>query len=198
MGFLLPPTGKETPLPTQTSIAKKGRPQRQTRHRDSGAVMPPEKKIPDVPVSLPKPAKTGRTYPIKFTFFNTPCGIEKFDTSLLQLNATDNASLSKAWHPADCRRRLRHPHRRLPPPARTTHSLRLGIPPARGESGRNALSQKRKRPGFPLCGAPQSMRLRYPPRHFRLSRSDNVSSQPYYLLAVILHHRRQTLLRAQD
>lgn len=63
-----------------------------------GAVMPPEKKIPDVPVSLPKPAKTSRTYPIKFTFFNTPCGIEKFDTSLLQLTASDNASLSKAWH----------------------------------------------------------------------------------------------------
>lgn len=63
-----------------------------------GAVMPPEKIIPDVPVSIPNPEKTRKTYPINFTFFNTPCGIDRFDTSLLKLTGTDNSTLSKAWN----------------------------------------------------------------------------------------------------
>jgi len=61
-------------------------------------VVQPERPIPDVPVTLPKISKIKKkTYPINFLFFNTQCGINKFDTSLLALNGIDNKSLSAAW-----------------------------------------------------------------------------------------------------
>lgn len=60
-------------------------------------VVAPEKKIPDIPVTLPKPTREKKSYPVNFTFFNTPCGLRRFDTSLLSLKGVDNASVSKAW-----------------------------------------------------------------------------------------------------
>lgn len=62
-------------------------------------VVAPEKKIADIPVTLPKIdlKKPAAKYPINFIFYNTPCGIGTFDTSLLSLSATDNAAVSKAW-----------------------------------------------------------------------------------------------------
>ncbi len=62
-------------------------------------VVPPEKKIADIPVTLPTidRQKPSKQYPVNFTFYNTPCGIEKFDTSLLTLSSTDNTAVSKAW-----------------------------------------------------------------------------------------------------
>lgn len=62
-----------------------------------GTIHQPESSIPDVPVSIPKPKKVKKTYPVNFAFFNTKCGINKFDTSLLSLAGTDYSSLSKAW-----------------------------------------------------------------------------------------------------
>lgn len=62
-----------------------------------GVIHHPEKSIPDVPVTIPKPKRINKTYPVNFSFFNTKCGINKFDTSLLSLTGTDNSSLSKAW-----------------------------------------------------------------------------------------------------
>ncbi|MDE6765520.1 MAG: hypothetical protein K2J52_04310 [Duncaniella sp.] len=61
-----------------------------------GKVVKPAPAIPDVPVTLPEPAPAAQ-YPVNFSFFNTPCGIGRFDTSLLSLNGTDNASVSSAW-----------------------------------------------------------------------------------------------------
>lgn len=63
------------------------------------SVVPPEKKIPDIPVTVPKidRKKTAKQYPVSFSFYNTPCGIGKFDTSLLTLSSNDNAAVSKAW-----------------------------------------------------------------------------------------------------
>lgn len=61
-------------------------------------IVPPERKIPDVPVSIPKIDRSKKqSYPINFTFYGTPCGIRNFDTSSLSLSGTDNASLKKAW-----------------------------------------------------------------------------------------------------
>ncbi|MDE5795620.1 MAG: hypothetical protein K2H75_00770, partial [Muribaculaceae bacterium] len=61
-------------------------------------VTEPEKSIPDIPVTIPKiTPEIRKTYPVNFTFFNTQCGIEQFDTSALSLNATDNSSLAKTW-----------------------------------------------------------------------------------------------------
>lgn len=60
-------------------------------------VLPPEKKIPDIPVTRPKITEEKKYYPVNFTFFNTPCGLRRFDTSLLSLKGVDNASVSKAW-----------------------------------------------------------------------------------------------------
>lgn len=62
-----------------------------------GAIHQPESSIPDVPVSIPKPKKVKKTYPVNFAFFNTKCGINKFDTSLLSLAGIDHSSLAKAW-----------------------------------------------------------------------------------------------------
>lgn len=62
-----------------------------------GTIHQPEKSIPDVPVSVPKPMKVKKTYPVNFAFFNTKCGINKFDTSLLSLPGIDHSSLAKAW-----------------------------------------------------------------------------------------------------
>lgn len=63
------------------------------------AIVPPEKKIPDIPVTLPKinHHKPAKQYPVNFAFYNTPCGIGKFDTSILTLSSTDNSAVSKAW-----------------------------------------------------------------------------------------------------
>ncbi len=63
----------------------------------TGKVVQPTPKIQDVPVTLPRPSDTRKKYPVNFTFFNTPCGIDQFDTSLLSISNTDNSSLSKAW-----------------------------------------------------------------------------------------------------
>ncbi len=62
-------------------------------------VVPPEKRIPDVPVTLPKIDRTQprKQYPVNFSFYNTPCGIGKFDTSLLSLSSIDNKAVSSAW-----------------------------------------------------------------------------------------------------
>ncbi|MDE6742171.1 MAG: hypothetical protein K2J58_07565, partial [Muribaculaceae bacterium] len=62
-------------------------------------VVPPEKKIPDVPVTLPKIDRTQpqKRYPVNFTFYNTPCGSGRFDTSLLSLPSTDSRTVAKAW-----------------------------------------------------------------------------------------------------
>lgn len=60
-------------------------------------VVPPERKIPDIPVTLPKIDRQKRQYPVNFTFYNTPCGIGKFDTSLLTLSSNDNTAIAKAW-----------------------------------------------------------------------------------------------------
>ncbi|MDE5881692.1 MAG: hypothetical protein K2H60_08165 [Muribaculaceae bacterium] len=63
-------------------------------------IVPQERKIPDIPVTLPKidSRKPAKQYPINFSFYNTPCGIGKFDTSLLTLSSIDNAAVSKAWN----------------------------------------------------------------------------------------------------
>lgn len=62
-------------------------------------VVPPEEKIADIPVTLPKIDRTHRkAYPVNFTFYGTPCGIRRFDTTLLSLSGTDNASLKKSWN----------------------------------------------------------------------------------------------------
>ena len=63
------------------------------------SVMPPEKKIPDIPVTIPKidGRKPARQYPVNFNFYNTACGIGRFDTSSLALSSTDNSGVAKAW-----------------------------------------------------------------------------------------------------
>ncbi|MDE5871430.1 MAG: hypothetical protein K2H22_05790 [Muribaculaceae bacterium] len=63
------------------------------------SVVPPEKKIPDIPVTIPKIDRRKPTtqYPVNFNFYNTPCGIGRFDTSSLALSSTDNSGVSKAW-----------------------------------------------------------------------------------------------------
>ncbi len=63
------------------------------------SVVTPEKPIPDIPVTIPKieSKRPATQYPISFNFYNTPCGIRKFDTSLINITSTDNASISKAW-----------------------------------------------------------------------------------------------------
>lgn len=87
-----------TPKPPKPSVVDKGKPASTTKVPVQ-TIVPPEKKIPDIPVTLPSidrhtPAKQ---YPINFTFYNTPCGIEKFDISLVNLSSTDNSAVSKAW-----------------------------------------------------------------------------------------------------
>lgn len=69
-------------------------------------VIAPDPKIPDVPVTLPKSVGKKKSYPINFNFFNTPCGIDKFDTSLLSITKTDNSSLTKAWQQLTANERL--------------------------------------------------------------------------------------------
>lgn len=63
------------------------------------SVVPPEKKIADVPVTLPKidRRKPAQEYPVRFNFYNTPCGIGEFDKSTLTFTSVDNAAISKAW-----------------------------------------------------------------------------------------------------
>lgn len=96
---------KETPAPKEPPRPKPVKPE---SVRDNAKptpqripvkeVKPAEKPIPDVPVTLPKvtPGAT-KSYPVNFTFFNTKCGIDRFDTSLLSINGSDNNSLAKAW-----------------------------------------------------------------------------------------------------
>lgn len=62
-----------------------------------GAVHQPEKSIPDVPVTIPAPKIVKKSYPVNFLFFNTKCGINRFETSLLSLSGIDNSSLMEAW-----------------------------------------------------------------------------------------------------
>ncbi|MDE6795969.1 MAG: hypothetical protein K2J63_11790 [Muribaculaceae bacterium] len=93
------PAPKETPKPKPVTPERaKGNTVPTPRQIPVKEIKPAEKPIPDVPVTIPK-VKPGITkaYPINFTFFNTKCGIENFDTSLLSIGATDNASLGKAW-----------------------------------------------------------------------------------------------------
>lgn len=61
-------------------------------------VTPPERPIPDIPVTLPRitPGKTV-TYPVNFTFYHTPCGINNFDTSALSFDNLSSKSLAAAW-----------------------------------------------------------------------------------------------------
>lgn len=61
------------------------------------AIHQPDKPIPDVPVTIPKPKKVKKTYPVNFSFFNTNCGINRFDASLLSLSGIDHSSLADAW-----------------------------------------------------------------------------------------------------
>lgn len=62
-------------------------------------VVEPERPIPDIPVTLPQVTPgIKKTYPVNFSFFNTPCGIRKFDTSTLSIGKTDNASLRATWN----------------------------------------------------------------------------------------------------
>ncbi len=85
------------PKPTKPAVVRKDTPIQPRKVIISG-VTEPEKSIPDIPVTIPKiTPETKKTYPVNFTFFNTPCGIEQFDTSSLSLTATDNSSLAKAW-----------------------------------------------------------------------------------------------------
>lgn len=84
------------PKPTTPAIAKDNQ-GRTPGKLKIGKVISPDPKIKDVPVTLPRPADTRKKYPVNFTFFNTPCGIDRFDTSLLSITNTDNASLTKAW-----------------------------------------------------------------------------------------------------
>lgn len=92
---------KETPSkpkPTKPIEADKAKPSAPQKVPVK-SVMPPEKPIPDIPVTLPKidSKKPTIQYPISFKFYNTPCGIRKLDTSLINITATDNATISKAW-----------------------------------------------------------------------------------------------------
>lgn len=89
------PTRPKPPKPTVVDNAKPTTPTKVPVK----SVVPPEKKIPDVPVTIPKIDRTQpqKRYPVNFTFYNTPCGIGKFDTSLLSLAATDNKTVAKAW-----------------------------------------------------------------------------------------------------
>lgn len=85
------------PKPTKPVVVHNDVPVQPRKVGISG-VTEPEKPIPDIPVTIPKiTPETKKVYPVNFTFFNTPCGIEQFDTSALSLSATDNSSLAKAW-----------------------------------------------------------------------------------------------------
>lgn len=70
----------------------------QPREIPVDVVTPPERAIPDIPVTLPK-VTPGRqvTYPVTFTFYHTTCGINTFDTSALSFNDLSSKSLSTAW-----------------------------------------------------------------------------------------------------
>lgn len=61
-------------------------------------VTPPEPVIPDIPVTLPR-VTPGRTadYPVTFTFYHTPCGINSFDTSVLDFSNISSGTLASAW-----------------------------------------------------------------------------------------------------
>lgn len=61
-------------------------------------VTPPERPIPDIPVTLPRvtPGKSV-TYPVNFTFYHTLCGINNFDTSALSFDNLWSKSLAAAW-----------------------------------------------------------------------------------------------------
>lgn len=63
-----------------------------------GKVIPAEKPIPDIPVTLPKVTPNiSKVYPVNFKFFNTPCGIEQFATPNLNININSSSSVSSAW-----------------------------------------------------------------------------------------------------
>ena len=61
-------------------------------------VTPPERAIPDIPVTLPKvlPDRQ-KSYPVTFTFYNTRCGINTFDLSALSFNDHLSKTLAAAW-----------------------------------------------------------------------------------------------------
>lgn len=86
------------PKPPKPTVVENTKPSTPTKVPVQ-TVVPPEKKIPDIPVTLPKidRQKPTNQYPVSFNFYNTPCGIEKFDTSLLTLTSIDNSAVSKAW-----------------------------------------------------------------------------------------------------
>ena len=86
------------PKPPKPTVADKPKPSVPAKVPVK-SVVPPEKKIADVPVTLPKidRRKPAQEYPVRFTFYNTACGIDKFDTSTLPFSSTDNAAISKAW-----------------------------------------------------------------------------------------------------
>lgn len=54
--------------------------------------------ISDVPVTLPE-IKGGRhtVYPVKFSFYSTDCGINRFDTNVPVLDGTNNSAVAAAW-----------------------------------------------------------------------------------------------------
>lgn len=84
------------PKPASPDIARDGK-DNTPKRLNIDKVVPPEPAIKDVPVTLPKRSEVKKNYPVRFTFFNTPCGIDRFDTSLLAITRTDNASLANAW-----------------------------------------------------------------------------------------------------
>ena len=86
------------PKPPKPSVVDKTKPTAPVKVPVK-SVVPPEKKIADVPVTLPKidMRKPAQEYPVRFNFYNTPCGIGEFDTSSLSFSSTDNSAISKAW-----------------------------------------------------------------------------------------------------
>ncbi len=89
------PTKPKPPKPTVADNSKLSSPKK----LPVKTVVPPEKPIPDIPVTLPKIDRTRpqKSYPVNFSFYNTPCGIGTFDRSLINFSSTDNSSISKAW-----------------------------------------------------------------------------------------------------
>ncbi|MDE6693632.1 MAG: hypothetical protein K2K05_09630, partial [Muribaculaceae bacterium] len=93
------------PKPSTPETAKKDQ-NTTPRNLKISKVISPEPKIQDVPVTLPKVSEVRKTYPVNFSFFNTQCGIDKFDTSQLSNTKTDNASLTSAWQQLTANERL--------------------------------------------------------------------------------------------
>lgn len=85
------------PKPVRPLTADKEAPVK-PRNLQVSAVIPSQRPIPDIPVTIPNPQKNKRKkYPVNFTFYNTPCGIDRFDTSLLSVTSLSGKSLSNAW-----------------------------------------------------------------------------------------------------